>query len=399
VTPGQPKVLDVLANDTDPDSNLDPSKVTITQSPTKGTVAVDPTTGAITYSPNSGVTGTDTFTYRVCDTTDLCDEGLVTVTFALNPPAAIDDFVISRVGVTKSLDVLANDTDPDGNLDPATLRITVGPTKGSASVDPTNRRITYTSILKAERTDTITYEVCDSGRLCDTAVVTIAFPSLPMLVRTSNTLVMGDSLTNGGGNVTTFKYGTRALTPLVGDWDGNGTKTIGTFENGTFLLRNSNSTGPPDLSFRFGDPRGYPLGGDFNGDGTDDVAVFRNGKWEVRLSTGATSTFVFGTGVWPLTVPVAGDWDGNGVDGIGLYTYSNATWTLRNTLTGPNLTPFVFGTANATYPVVGDWNADGRDTVGVRAGTTWRLRNTNSAGAVDVSFDFGVTKDLPMTYR
>ncbi|WP_162243620.1 Ig-like domain-containing protein, partial [Rhizobium sp. Leaf386] len=60
------KTINVLANDTD-DSALDPTSVTIIDSPLHGTVTVNATTGVITYKPTSGYVGADTFTYTVKD--------------------------------------------------------------------------------------------------------------------------------------------------------------------------------------------------------------------------------------------------------------------------------------------------------------------------------------------
>ncbi len=60
------KTINVLANDTD-DSALDPTSVTIVDSPLHGTVTVNATTGVITYKPTSGYVGADTFTYTVKD--------------------------------------------------------------------------------------------------------------------------------------------------------------------------------------------------------------------------------------------------------------------------------------------------------------------------------------------
>ena len=223
--------------------------------------------------------------------------------------------------------------------------------------------------------------------------------SLPAVVRSGTTWLLRGSLT-GGSATLTFGYGAKPLVPIMGDWDGDGTRTAGTYEAGVFKLNNQNDSSAADITFTFGDPRGFPVVGDYNGDGTEDVAVYRNGLWQLRLSNGATSQFTFGAGSWPFTVPVAGDWDGDGSDAIGTYTYTSATWALRNSATsGPaDAGTFVFGTANS-YPVPGDWNADSIDTVGVKTGVIWTLRNTNTSGPPDVTFDFGLANDLPLTWR
>jgi uncharacterized repeat protein (TIGR01451 family) len=87
--------IPVLDGDTDPDNNLDTTSVSIVTPPTNGSVVVN-NDGTVTYTPNNGYTGTDTFTYRVCDTTSptpLCDTAQVTVTIeapnVFDPPRGI----------------------------------------------------------------------------------------------------------------------------------------------------------------------------------------------------------------------------------------------------------------------------------------------------------------------
>ena len=225
--------------------------------------------------------------------------------------------------------------------------------------------------------------------------------SRPALVNTSTTWNMRNALTTGPAD-SSFTYGTKPNVPFICDLDGNGSETPVSYEAGVFKVRNSNSAGSPDSTFTFGDPKGFPVGGDFDGDARDDVAVFRNGSWNVRYTDDQfTETFLFGSGSWRDTVPVTGDWNGDGIDGIGTYTYSTATWNLRNTATagGADAGSFVFGTANSSYPVVGDWDLDNDETVGVKTGTFWSLRNTNTAGLGNTTFDFGSLSGLPLSWR
>jgi len=229
----------------------------------------------------------------------------------------------------------------------------------------------------------------------------VALRSLPAVVNLSTNFTLGDSLPTPSV-FTAFAYGSRPQVPIMGDWDGDGTGTAGAYKGGVFNLNNQNDGSAPDITFAFGDPRGFPVVGDYDGDGTEDVALYRNGLWQVRLSTGDTYTTTFGTGSWPATVPVAGDWDGDGTDGIGTYTYANATWALRNSPTGSggaDAGTFVFGTPASSYPVPGDWDADGTGTAGVKTGTTWTLRNSNTPGPAEITFNFGGANDLPLTWR
>ncbi|MBN2016056.1 DUF4215 domain-containing protein [Candidatus Dojkabacteria bacterium] len=78
--------IDVLANDSDPDGNLDPSSVTISSNPSNGIITdINPVTGAITYQPNPGFVGNDFFSYQVCDTDILCGTATVTITVSYCP--------------------------------------------------------------------------------------------------------------------------------------------------------------------------------------------------------------------------------------------------------------------------------------------------------------------------
>jgi hypothetical protein len=243
---------------------------------------------------------------------------------------------------------------------------------------------------------------CGGGCTPDMAFRTfVALQSLPAHVNLSTTFTLGSSAPLPSPVFAPFAYGSRPQVPIMGDWDGDGTRTVGAYKGGEFNLNNQNDASAADLTFAFGDPRGFPVVGDYDGDGTEDVAVYRNGLWQVRLSTGDTYTTTFGAGTWPATVPVAGDWDGDGTDGIGTYNYATATWALRNdpTGTGGADASFVFGTPNSSYPVPGDWNFDGTTTVGVKTGTTWALRDSNTAGLPERGFIFGGANDLPLTWR
>lgn len=64
---GQSVTIDVLANDTDQNNDIDPSTVTVTQAPSGGTTSVNSTTGEITYANTDANVGTDTFKYTVSD--------------------------------------------------------------------------------------------------------------------------------------------------------------------------------------------------------------------------------------------------------------------------------------------------------------------------------------------
>src|SRR5262245_46215587 len=83
---------------------------------------------------------------------------------------------------------------------------------------------------------------------------------------------------NAAGAPTTpvFRYGAPGWHALLGDWDGNGTNTVGVFDpaTATWYLKNSNSSGAPDIApFRYGAPGWIPVVGDWDGNGTTTIGV------------------------------------------------------------------------------------------------------------------------------
>ena len=216
--------------------------------------------------------------------------------------------------------------------------------------------------------------------------------------RPSNGLLyLKNSNTTGFADIA-INYGLPGDYPVVGDWDGNGTATIGIYRNGAFYLRNSNTIGFADLVIPFGVAGDQPISGDWNGDGRDTIGVYRSstGTFYLRNSNtaGAPQTsFVLGN---PGDVGIAGDWDGNGTDSTGVFRPSNGIIYLKNS----NTTGFADIALNygipGDKPVTGDWNDDGIDTIGVYRNGTFYLRNSNTIGFADLGLYLGVGGDMPI---
>ena len=130
-----PVAIDVLDNDSDADGSIDSNTVLITTGPSNGSADFNQAEGTITYSPNTGFTGTDTFTYTVAD-----DEGAVSneATVTINPvnisPTANDDSAYTKEPAEVTINILSNDDDSDGSIDPGTIVITAGPSNGTLVV-------------------------------------------------------------------------------------------------------------------------------------------------------------------------------------------------------------------------------------------------------------------------
>ncbi|BAV96894.1 CARDB domain-containing protein [Lysobacter enzymogenes] len=82
-----PVTINVVGNDTVTGAPLDPASVTVVGQPANGTVTCS--AGSCTYTPKQFFAGTDSFTYRVCDTsspTPVCANATVTITVIANAP-------------------------------------------------------------------------------------------------------------------------------------------------------------------------------------------------------------------------------------------------------------------------------------------------------------------------
>jgi hypothetical protein len=115
--------IDVAANDTDPNGNLDPPSAN-TVCPTCSLPASGALTnngdGTFNYAPDPGFFGSDDFVYEICDTDSLCDTATVTIDVVVNdPPIANDDNASTLENTPVNVDVALNDSDPNGNMDPA----------------------------------------------------------------------------------------------------------------------------------------------------------------------------------------------------------------------------------------------------------------------------------------
>lgn len=97
----------------------------------------------------------------------------MTSVYATDPPNAVDDIAITNEDSQLPIDVLDNDTDPQGNIDPTSVKI-VGPAiYGTISVNSFSGLVIYTPAPNYNGTDYFVYEVCDTDGLCDQAFVSI----------------------------------------------------------------------------------------------------------------------------------------------------------------------------------------------------------------------------------
>lgn len=339
-TQNQPVIIDVLANDVDPDGTFPKNSIQIVSGPFAGTAAQNPATGLITYRPAADFVGTDTFIYNVTDAEGKTTEN-VTVTVTVNADPSSSPQAVSKVVAFATPAVYRPQT--------GTFFLRGSQTSGAPDVATFNFGTPGSVPIVGDW----------NGDGVDT--VGVYDP------QTSNFF-----LTNGlgtPGSVTAFNFGKPGYIPLAGDWDGDGIDTVGVFNplTGSFFLRNSNTTGAANISFDYGAPSWTPVVGDWDGDGVDSIGVFEpvTASWFLRNTNSAgavdVAPFSYGGSGWK---PVVGDWDGEYTDTIGVWNPQTGEYHLRNSNTpgAADVAPFTYG-GGGLVPLVGHWTPGQQTTV------------------------------------
>lgn len=172
---GVDQVVDVLANDTDPDNDIEPSSLQIDTNSADGTCSVN-SSNHILFVPNASFSGVTTCTYTVKDLAGN-SSNIGTVTFTVMsgsgsaPTLVADNPPAQPQGVTHSVDVLLNDTDADGDLDPSTLVISANSSSGTCSINGSNE-VEFVPLAPFFGTTTCDYSVSDVPGNTSTATVT-----------------------------------------------------------------------------------------------------------------------------------------------------------------------------------------------------------------------------------
>ncbi|MEB3277878.1 MAG: Ig-like domain-containing protein, partial [Lyngbya sp.] len=201
-TPANTNVsINVLGNDSDPDN--DPLEITnFDQTSANGGTIARSDDGQLIYTPPAGFTGNDTFTYTISDGVE---SDTATVTVTVEPPAntnpdAVDDERTTRSNTAITINVLGNDSDPDGN--PLTIADIQQQTDngGTVTLSQGGRALVYTPPAGFSGNDTFTYTISDGQGGTDTATVTINVESDQALIA-ANDFATTDQNTNVTINV------------------------------------------------------------------------------------------------------------------------------------------------------------------------------------------------------
>ncbi len=202
-------------------------------------------------------------------------------------------------------------------------------------------------------TDTPVFGDWDGDGTKTPGLVRVTGGSLTWYLRNSNSAGAPDLI---------FGFGAATDRPLVGDWDGDGDDTPGLLRANWWLLRNSNSAGAVDVDFFWGIATDVPLVGDWDGNGTDTPGWLRclgasctagHGNWWILRnsnSDGPPSLDFFWGRTYEESNWAVGDWDGDGDDNPGILR--GEWWLLRAANSdGPTTSDFFFGFPTDTFRV------------------------------------------------
>jgi ELWxxDGT repeat protein len=119
-------------------------------------------------------------------------------------PAAASDSATASNGAAVSIDVLANDSDPDGTINRSTLKVVAAPGHGTV-VRNADASLLYTPASGFSGTDTFSYTVDDmQGATSNVATVTVAVTAAPAPAAPSPTGSTSTPKGHGGGGSMTY---------------------------------------------------------------------------------------------------------------------------------------------------------------------------------------------------
>jgi hypothetical protein len=162
--------------------------------------------------------------------------------------------------------------------------------------------------------------------------------------QTDGYVYLRNSNSQGAADIRFF-FGNPADVPIAGDFNDDGFDTVSIYRpsNQTFYIinklgSNDGGLGAADSEYVFGNPGDKPFVGDFNANGTETVGLHRESTGLVYFRNShsqgnADAQFIYGD---PGDRFVAGDWNGNGGSSPALFRPSSTTFYFRYTNTQGN---------------------------------------------------------------
>ncbi|MCB1716073.1 MAG: tandem-95 repeat protein, partial [Candidatus Competibacteraceae bacterium] len=172
-----PVSIPVLVNDADVDGDVLSLTAASFTTANGGQVEIL-TDGTVTYTPDGMFTGTDSFSYEVCDAALNCAIATVTVVVS-DPlagnlaPTAVADSAATAVDTPLTIISLINDADPDVGDVLSVSAVDATSAQGGTVVDNGDGTFGYTPAAGFTGVDTFSYTLSDGNGGTDTALVSI----------------------------------------------------------------------------------------------------------------------------------------------------------------------------------------------------------------------------------
>lgn len=240
--------ISVLSNDSDSDGD---TLTIISASAVNGTAVINGNN--IDYTPNANFNGTDTISYTVNDTANPVGAASSTVTVSITAindnPVAVSDTASTSEDTLANINVLANDSDADGD----TLSIdSASATNGTVTIEPDNT-LNYTPTLNFNGSDNISYNISDGqgGAASSTIAMTITSVNDAPLANSDDATINEDSLGNINilSNDTDLEDDTLTVTVVTAS---NGDVSINPDQTLDYLP-NSNFNGTDTINYTISD--------------------------------------------------------------------------------------------------------------------------------------------------
>ena len=308
------------------------------------------------------------------------------------PPIANDDNVTTDEDTEVTIDVLSNDIDSDGSLQPSTVTIIEPAVNGETSIDEATGMVTYRPSDSFFGNDSFSYTVEDDDGA------------------TSNVALVSVTVNEVAKEFARF------------DYDGDGKADVGVRRASTrfwYILNSSggnfnsdNKDGIQRIQFGLWQDD-IPVPADFDGDGISDIAVRRPAQlmWYILNSSGSNFNSNSGDGIQRIRfglqeadIPVPADYDGDGIADVAVRRPNNFMWYILNSSgsnfnsdRGDGIQRIRFGLQEEDIPVPADYDGDGIADVAVRRASNQMFYILNSSDGKVQRIKFGLQEaDIPI---
>jgi hypothetical protein len=219
----------VLANDTDAEANALSVTTLSAVSPAGAGTAVKSGNNVL-FTPGPTFAGTASFSYGVSDGAGGTAAGSVTVTVTQapnRPPVANADTATTGMNTAVTINVLANDSDPD--LDPLVVSAVTQGAKGTVTINPGGTSVRFLPAAGATGAAFFSYTVSDGRGGQSSTTVTVNIQSSDVLATTQVQYGVGarEWRVNGLGTVNGATITIRNGSTLAGEVIGTATVVAG----------------------------------------------------------------------------------------------------------------------------------------------------------------------------